>query len=42
MSETDVTVLGEIDAATSSRVDGAVPTVIAHANDGLRMAAQDR
>ena len=32
-SETDATVLGEIDAATSSRVDGPVPTVIAHASD---------
>ena len=32
-SETDETVLGEIDAATSSRVDGPVPTVIAHASD---------
>ncbi len=28
-SETDATVLGEIDAASSSRVDGPVPTVIA-------------
>jgi DNA helicase-2/ATP-dependent DNA helicase PcrA len=32
-SETDETVLGEIDAASSSRVDGPVPTVIAHASD---------
>ena len=32
-SETDETILGEIDAATSSRVDGPVPTVIAHASD---------
>jgi DNA helicase-2/ATP-dependent DNA helicase PcrA len=32
-SETDETVLGELDAATSSRVDGPVPTVIAHATD---------
>jgi DNA helicase-2/ATP-dependent DNA helicase PcrA len=32
-SETDETVLGEIDAATSSRVDGPVPTVVAHAGD---------
>ncbi len=32
-SETDETVLGEIDAATSSRVDGPVPTVIAHTSD---------
>ena len=32
-SQTDETVLGEIDAATSSRVDGPVPTVIAHASD---------
>jgi DNA helicase-2/ATP-dependent DNA helicase PcrA len=32
-SQTDETILGEIDAATSSRVDGPVPTVIAHASD---------
>ncbi len=32
-SETDATVLGEIDAASSSRVDGPVPTVISHATD---------
>ena len=32
-SQTDETVLGEIDAASSSRVDGPVPTVIAHASD---------
>jgi DNA helicase-2/ATP-dependent DNA helicase PcrA len=32
-SESDETVLGEIDAASSSRVDGPVPTVIAHASD---------
>jgi DNA helicase II / ATP-dependent DNA helicase PcrA len=32
-SETDETILGEIDAASSSRVDGPVPTVIAHASD---------
>jgi DNA helicase-2/ATP-dependent DNA helicase PcrA len=32
-SQTDETVLGEIDAATSSRVDGPVPTVIRHASD---------
>ena len=32
-SETDEAVLREIDAASSSRVDGPVPTVIAHATD---------
>ena len=32
-SQTDETVLGEIDAATSSRVDGPVPHVVAHASD---------
>jgi DNA helicase II / ATP-dependent DNA helicase PcrA len=32
-SQTDATILGEIDAASSSRVDGPVPTVIAHASD---------
>jgi len=37
-SETDATVLGEIDAATSSRVDGPVPTVISHASDAEEAA----
>jgi superfamily I DNA/RNA helicase len=37
-SQTDETILGEIDAATSSRVDGPVPTVIAHANDAEEAA----
>jgi DNA helicase II / ATP-dependent DNA helicase PcrA len=37
-SETDETVLGEIDAATSSRVDGPVPTIIAHASDAEEAA----
>jgi DNA helicase-2/ATP-dependent DNA helicase PcrA len=37
-SQTDETVLGEIDAATSSRVDGPVPTVIAHASDAEEAA----
>jgi DNA helicase-2/ATP-dependent DNA helicase PcrA len=37
-SETDETVLGEIDAATSSRVDGPVPTVIGHASDAEEAA----
>jgi DNA helicase II / ATP-dependent DNA helicase PcrA len=37
-SQTDETVLGELDAATSSRVDGAVPTVIAHASDAAEAA----
>jgi len=32
-SQTDETVLGELDAATSSRVDGPVPTIVAHASD---------
>jgi DNA helicase II / ATP-dependent DNA helicase PcrA len=37
-SQTDPTVLGEIDAATSSRVDGPVPTVISHAGDAEEAA----
>jgi DNA helicase-2/ATP-dependent DNA helicase PcrA len=37
-SQTDETVLGELDAATSSRVDGPVPTVISHPSDAAEAA----
>ena len=37
-SETDETVLAEIDAARSSRVDGPVPTVVAHPSDAEEAA----
>jgi DNA helicase-2/ATP-dependent DNA helicase PcrA len=37
-SETDETVLGELDAASSSRVDGPVPAVVAHDSDAEEAA----
>jgi superfamily I DNA/RNA helicase len=37
-SETDETVLGEIDAARSSRVDGPVPVVVSHVSDAEESA----